>query len=372
MKMKKSIILLTALIVGGCFGKKESADKYPLDLPIRVVNYEVVAERPDVSQREFAGQITTEVLSDLSFRVSGTMQARYVDLGDYVAKGQLLAELDPSDYQIQYNQSYAQMERSKANFINAQSTFKRDEILYLENSISLSQYQSAQASFEASKSELAAAKSSVAYQQKQLGYTKLYAPADGTISQVNKQVGEIVSPETPVFVLNVSGDLEIIFNISESGISQIKIGDTVPFVVDALGDQTYNAVITNIGTVSTGFGNTYPVKAKIINPVPNMRVGMTITSTLDLPSTMLDAGKIMIPPEVIMLNADNKKYVFVIENIEDGKGVIKQNYIETGKVESSGVEVLNGLKTGEYLVTDGYNQINAGEKVELKGKEETK
>jgi hypothetical protein len=103
-----------------------------------------------------------------------------------------------------------------------------------------------------------------------------------------------------------------------------------------------------------------------------MRVGMTITSTLDLPSTMLDAGKIMIPPEVIMLNADNKKYVFVIENIEDGKGVIKQNYIETGKVESSGVEVLNGLKTGEYLVTDGYNQINAGEKVELKGKEETK
>lgn len=362
--MKKTIFIFSLILMTACGDKKEKTTANTPDLPVRFVKYTIVQKQSDISERDFSGSIVTDVLSTLSFRVPGTIEKRYVDFGNSVDKGQLLAELDPTDYLLQYKQAHAQRAKAKASFVDASANLLRDKTLYLENSISLARYQSTQAAYEASKAELESSISAEEYQNKQLQYTKLYASASGTISQVSRQPGESVSPDTPVFSLNTSGDLEILFNVSEAAVSQLKTGDIINFNVDALRSLPLQATITNIGTVSTGFGNTYPVKAKINDSPEDIKVGMTVTATLKTSPYYIQSEKIFIPAEVVMIDNRNQSFVFTLKKLEDGEGVVEKKLISLGAPLSSGIEVEKGLIEGDLLIIDGYNRIAEGEKVE--------
>lgn len=360
------VIMITIASLAGCGKKKEA---HPLDLEVRPVRYIVVEKKENMLQRQFTGNIASTALSQLSFKVSGTVTQRYVDLGDRVVKGQVLAKLDPIDYEVKYQQSYAQLENTKASLTEARSNFERDRILYLDNSISKAQYEASQAKYESAKASVEASAKNVEFNRLQLDYATLVSPVDGIIAKVDTEVNEAVTPQTPVFTVDTLGGFEVRFSVSEDIVSRLKLGEKIQVGVEALNDKI-PAIITNIGSVSNNFGNTYPVKAFISNAPERLRVGMTATVYIDLNVNPLNKPQIIIPVNSVVPGNENEKYVYIVTEVQNEEGIVKKIPVKLGAVSSLGVEVTEGLESGEYLVTAGVNQIIEGQKVKLSQKGE--
>lgn len=365
--MKTKIIgLLIAATLMGCGSKKEAP--IAADLEIRPVNYMVATDINPVNSREFSGTIIPAIISKISFRVSGTIVEKYVSLGSTVKKGQVLANLDPSDYQIKYDTSLAQYKEAEARVINAKSVFERSKILFLDNSISKSVYQQDKANYDAGLAQLKAVQQNVDFAKTQLEYTSLISPANGTIAQVDAQVNETVNAGTPIFTLSESGELQVLFSVSDAVINNIFENEIVTVSLLNSGD-ILKGKITNIGTVSNAYGNTFPVKATLLDPNPGIKPGMTASVTVDLKSD--STRNVYIPVNSVLVNKENKNYVMVLKDIKDGSGTVERRIVELGAVNNNGVEIISGIKPGDYIITAGASVVTEGQIVKL-GEEEGK
>ncbi|MGL5964200.1 MAG: efflux RND transporter periplasmic adaptor subunit, partial [Fusobacteriaceae bacterium] len=254
------ILILTALL--GC--KKEEA---PIsnDLAIRPVKYMIVNTENSIITREFSGTVAPKTISELSFRVAGTIIEKYANLGSKVKKGDVLAKLDPSEYQIKSDGIRAQYQEAEARIMNAKSVYLRSKTLFLGNSISKNQYEQDKANYQASLAQLDAAGQNRDFAKNQLEYTILKAPSDGIVAQVDAQLNEAVNAGTPVFTLSESGDLQAVFSVSDVVINQLYENQIVS-IRSISGGEVFKGKISNIGAISNAYGNTFPVKADIINP----------------------------------------------------------------------------------------------------------
>lgn len=365
MKFKIIGLLILASLMG-CGSKKEA----PLatDLEVRPVRYVVATDVNPVNSREFSGTIIPAVISKISFRVSGTITEKYASLGSEVKKGQVLAKLDPADYQIKYDSSLAQYKEAEARVINAKSVFERSKTLFLENSTSKSTYQQDKANYDAGLAQLNAAAQNVDFAKTQLEYTILKSPADGTVAQVDAQINETVNAGTPIFTVSESGELQVLFSVSDAVINSLSENEIVTISVINSGD-ILKGKITNIGTVSNAYGNTFPIKATIIDPSSNIRPGMTASVVVDIKNS--NSGNIYIPVNSVLLNKDGKNYVMVLKDIKDGTGTVERRVVELGNMTNNGVEISSGIKPGDYVVTAGAAVVTEGQVVKL-GVEEGK
>ncbi|MDY4005983.1 efflux RND transporter periplasmic adaptor subunit [Fusobacterium varium] len=358
--MKKQIlmILILAAIISAC-GKKEQEYKY--DMAVRPVVYKIAKKTDENISKNYVGVIKSQALSSLSFRVSGTIEKRMAQLGDHVKKGEVLAVLDPTEYKVNYQKALAELEKGKAGYTEAKSNYERAQALYLENSISKASYDNAIASYRSAAATMNALKNSVDLAKIQLGYTELKAPAEGTIGEVKSEVNQSVNPQTPVFILNTSGDKTVEFNVSESAIPTLKEGEKVLVTVDFIPEVLINGKITNIGTVSNEFGNTYPVKAKLEDAPENIRVGMTANVLLE----SKENKNITIPFESILKDSENRPYVYIITDIDGEIGHAVKRLVKTGEINQNGIEILDGIQSGEYIIIKGVSQIQNGQEVSL-------
>lgn len=342
--MRKIFILLTVIsLFGGC-GKEKK--KNELDLPIRPVNYVVVQDDKGYREKEFSGTIVPEILTTLSFRVTGNVEKRVVDLGDRVKAGDVLATLDPTDYQLNYD-------KASALYKNAKSTFERDRILYLEGSISKAEYDRSQADYKAREAESNTAK-------QQLGYTRLVATATGEVAQVEAEVNETVKAGQPIFVVNEIGGLEVEFTIPDVDINIIKVNQEAEIIVTATGEKV-KGVVSNVGSISSAYGKTYPVKAKILNYSETIKPGMIANIRLRRETK----SEKTVPALSIQQKENGEKYVYVIDNIKDGVGTISKRIVELDEISAKNISIISGLSSGDKVVTDGATVVYEGQKVKL-------
>lgn len=358
MKRQILIISILALVISAC-GKKEQEYRY--DMAVRPVVYKIAKKTDENIPKNYVGVIKSQALSSLSFRVSGTIEKRMAQLGDHVKKGDILAELDPTEYKVNYQKALAELEKGRAGYTEARSSYERAQALYLENSISKASYDNAVASYRSAAATMNALKNSVDLAKIQLGYTKLKAPAEGTIGEVKSEVNQSVDPQTPVFILNTSGDKTVEFNVSESAVPTLKEGEKVLVTIDFIPGALITGKITNIGTVSNEFGNTYPVKAKLEDVPENVRVGMTANVLLE----SKEKENITVPFEAILKDSENRPYVYIITDINDGIGHTARRVIKTGEINQNGIEILDGIQSGEYIVVKGVSQIQNAQEVSL-------
>ena len=354
--MKKQILIISilALAVSAC-GKKEQEYKY--DMAVRPVVYKIAKKTDENIPKNYVGVIKSQALSSLSFRVSGTIEKRTAQLGDHVKKGEVLAALDPTEYKVNYQKALAELEKGRAGYTEARSSYERAQALYLENSISKASYDNAVASYRSAAATMNALKNSVDLAKIQLGYTELKAPAEGTIGEVKSEV----SPQTPVFILNTSGDKTVEFNVSETAVPTLKEGEKVLVTIDFIPGALITGKITNIGTVSNEFGNTYPVKAKLEDVPENVRVGMTANVLLE----SKEKENITVPFEAILKDSENRPYVYIITDINDEIGHADKRLVKTGEINQNGIEILDGVQSGEYIIIKGVSQIQNGQEVSL-------
>lgn len=360
--MKTKITLLSLMVLAmtfiGC-GKTEQEESEIL----RRVVYSEANTSGAVVDRIFSGTVQGATEANISFRVSGNLMAKYVGLGSKVRQGEVLAILDPTDYQINYAEAKATLAEAQAGVTRSAADFRRYRELFLNDNASKAEYDNSKAAYDASLARLSAVKERVSFAELQLSYTKLVAPYDGTVSIEMADESENLSAGSPVFTLVREESPEVQLFLPENFTNNVRIGEAVAIRIDAIPGEVFTGSIKEIGSGITGLGNTFPVKVAINDPSTLIKTGMTAQVTMGLSNP--NAGRIIIPLSAVTEGGSGEKYLYILTDEANGEATLIKHEIVLGSLVGSDIEVISGLQGGEKIVTAGVNYVYDGQKVKI-------
>jgi len=280
-------------------------------------------------------------------RVSGLVKSLHANVGDYVKKGQIIAELEPSELEAKYNQSLASLQNARANYEYARLDFERQKSLFKQNFISQNQLDLAEKTFEINKAQVEQAEANLDYAKVQLEYTKITAPISGIVSSVSTQEGETVAASfsAPTFVTIIDLErLEVWAYVDETDIGRIRENQKATFTVDTYSDTDFEGIITAI----------YPkavIQDNVVNYVTTLKITdfrekilrpeMTTNVTIYLE---MRKNVLTIPTSAIKRDK-GERFVTVIE---DDKQI--QRKVKIGWNSNGNTEIVSGLNEGEKVV----------------------
>lgn len=293
-----------------------------------------------------SGKIIAEKEMRLSFKTGGIIEKIYVNEGDYVGKGKLLAEVDLQEIN-------AQVIQAKAAYEKAERDFKRVEKLYGDSVATLEQYQNMKTALEVAKANF-----EIADFNRSL--STITAPTGGQIYKKFAEEKEIVSPGTPIFLFGSSkNDWEIEAGLTDKVIKKVKIGDTAHVNIDVLPGEKFTAEISEIAGSIDPFTSTYKVKFRFKNKTDKLISGM-IASIEIFPAS---EGFFKIIPIKSLVNADNMTGEVFILNEKDN--TVNGRPVNVKEIWNEFVVVESGLENVEYIILDGVEYMYDGAKVEV-------
>ncbi|MBK7105952.1 MAG: efflux RND transporter periplasmic adaptor subunit [Ignavibacteriae bacterium] len=281
-------------------------------------------------------------------RVSGLVKNLYANVGDLVKKGQIIAELEPSELKAKYNQSFASLQNAKANYEYAKLDFERQKSLLKQNFISQNQLDLAEKTFEINKAQLEQAQANLDYSKVQLEYTKITAPISGIVASVSTQEGETVAASfsAPTFVTIIDLErLEVWAYVDETDIGRIIENQNATFTVDTYSDTDFEGIVTAI----------YPkaiIQDNVVNYVSTLKITdfkekilrpeMTVTVTIYLEKK----ENVLTVPNNAIKREQGKTVVTVLDNNDK----MNRRTVKTGYSSNGYVEILDGVSEGEKVI----------------------
>ena len=377
-KIKFSYHYLLTISLISCFiacgGKAE--EKVMAEV-IKPIKYGKVIKSGSSIDQEYAGTVQSSKEAKLSFKISGNINYLPIKVGDRVRKGQLIAQIDATDYRVQAEQANStllsaetQIKSAESQLINAQGIYQRMERLYENNSVSLSDFEQAKAALETSEAAYQAAKAQASASSKQVeasknqvAYSKLAAPFSGIITAINIEENEFVGAGSPIAILNSEVRPEVRVGMPEIVIANVKKGQEVEIHFSAL-QEDFKGFISEVGYSNVG-GSTYPVIISIKNPSPAIRPGMAAHVHFHFGDNKSStaAQKLYIPIAAVLAN-DNGNFAYILHK-ESDYYTIQKKPITVGALAEKGFELNEGLDEGAIVATSGLQTLIEGMKVRL-------
>ncbi len=358
------VLFLALLIVSGC------QEEVPKKEAIRSVRAIQVSDPADFAKRWFPGQAKATQEVDLSFRVAGPLVTFPVNVGDKVNKGDVVARIDPRDFEVDLRNAQGQLEKAKAVLQKAETDYERFARIKKRDAGAISQAMIDRSfqQVESSKAEIRSLEASVDAARDRLSYTHLKAPFDGIVTATYVENYEDVKAKQPIVRLIDHSEIEMIVNIPENLISHADYLETAGKVLkvrfDPFPDREIEAQIKEIGKEASKTTRTYPVTLVMDQPedikiLPGMAGNAASTVP---PAEMQGQSQVVIPETSVFSPDENNTYVWVID--EQAKTVNKRE-VKTGKLLDSGIEVLEGIQPGEWIATAGVHYLKEGQQVRI-------
>jgi RND family efflux transporter MFP subunit len=355
-----SLLILAPLWIAVC--QKEPERKAPVIRPVRTIT---ILSTAGERQRTFTGTAKAGQETTLSFKVSGTIMVLNIRVGDRVRKGSVIATLDLRDYNLRVQEAQAALVRTQAEARNASANYERVRLLYENRSVSQSELDASRSNAESTKALVVTAQRQLDQAKLSASYTRMTAPVDGSVVAVNVEAGENVQLGQAIAVLASGQHIEVQTSIPESLITGIHNGDEVVVTFDALPTRFYKALITEVGVAASARSVTYPVTARLVQNTPQVRPGMAANVQFVF-KTKETAGRYIVPPVAVGEDAGGR-FIYTVDPVEDGYGLIRKQPVIVGNLTARGLEVLSGLSDGKKVVTAGISKIKDGQKVKLFG-----
>ena len=350
-----SLVVLTLSLLTAC-GEEEEVAKEVVR-PVRAIQ---VADAERLHQSWFSGRAKATQEINLSFRVSGQLIERPVDIGTEVDEGQVVARIDPSTFQADLDQIDANVARARATLKNAEAQLQRQTILTEKGhqaEAALDQYIAAESEARAA---VAAQQATSRRARLDLEFTTLKAPFAGTVVQTYVENFQDVREKQPIIRLVDDSRIEMEVNIPESLIYVIPEVTNVVAIFDAFPDLVVPAEIKEIGTEASETTRTYPVTlimdqprdAKILPGMAGRASGKGTEDTTD---------QIVVPSSSIFSAEDaSKSFVWVID---EGSNTVSRREVSVGSLDNRGIKVVAGLSAGEWIAISGVNRLRDGQAV---------
>ena len=321
-----------------CGEKKQTAEEQTVRVKVQQIQAEAVN-----GEQGFSGTIEEQSGASLSFATAGTIKRIYVNSGQTVGAGQLIAELDPTTMQNAYTISKTALEQ-------AQDTYNRMKELHDDGSLPEMQW-------IAIENQLKSATASEAMAKKALADTKLYAPFGGYIAAKDAEVGQNAGPGVPVVKLVSIGSVKVKISVPEDDVQRIKKGSSMKIIVPALGNRQFSGNVTERGVSADPRSRTYEVKATINNRDGQLLPGMICQAFTNY---MQGTTGVFVPANLVQLDSDNNTFVWVVNG---GKAVKRQIFISNETAQ--GAQVSGGLSDGDQIIVAGQQKVSNGMKVEI-------
>jgi RND family efflux transporter MFP subunit len=358
----RSRVVLVGL--GLCVAALGCSEPEPEPEILRPVRAETVVLSGASRVRKFSGTAKAGKETQLSFRVSGTIQRLNVKVGDTVVRGALIASLDPKDFEIAVEQSRANLARAEATARNAASNLERIRGLWENDNAAQNDLDAAQANDESASAQVEASRKALEGAQRQLSFTRLKAPVEGAIASVAVEVNENVRQGQTVVLLTSGSRPEVEIAMPELLIAQIREGDPVSVTFDALPGDVFDAAVSEVGVAATGTATTFPVTVRLNRPGGAIRSGMAANVSFRFESN--GAKETIYLPTYAVGGDRGGRFVFLLETTEEpGIGTVRRTAVEVGELTPDGLEVLSGVSEGQQVVTAGVRRLTDGQRVKL-------
>ena len=416
-----AVLLIAVLLVlskTGVIGNKDKAKSVETSLVKATTIVETVSA---------TGKIQPEIEVKIASMVSGEIIALPIKEGQVVKKGDLLVKINPDLYTSGLNRSVANLAAAKSGLTQAEAQFKeakanydRNKTLFEKGIISKSDWDKTVASFEVTKAtkqsayfNVQSASATVNEARDNLGRTIIYAPADGTISVLNVELGERVlgtqqMAGTEILRVANLNNMEVEVDVNENDIVKIKVGDEAKVEVDAYLKKQFKGIVTSISnSASTALTadqvTNFKVKIRILKesyqdllegkPATYSPFRPGMTATVDI-VTKTKTNVLAVPISSVVVKSDttavkeskvdvaeptekepipkiDKKLECVFVKVGDKA---KIRIIKTGIQDDTNIEVISGLKKGDVVITGPYTtvskELNSGDKVTKEKTEE--
>ncbi len=353
-------ILFGVLLLGSC---GDNGDK--VQERVRAIKPYYVSEPAGGDVRRFSGTIVAADTSNLSFSVPGTVAKVNVSQGDHVQKGQILATLDPEQYELDVAAARSELQSAEAGYTNAQQNMDRQAELFEKGWVSKAAYDQAVSSLDSAEGNLNLARSRLGSAQRNLSDTKMVAPFDGVIASKKVDAFSEVTAGQTLFEINSEGAMEIELSIPDALIGRFYVGLPATVKANTLSACGCEARVTEIGSVA-GAANAVPVKAALFDPPPGLIAGMAAEATVVLAQTEGTRGFLVPLVAIAAGDAENKGYVF---KYDPETGTVTKVAVEGRAGRENLVEIISGVEAGDILAAAGVSFLRDGQKVKLMGQE---
>jgi multidrug efflux system membrane fusion protein len=317
--------------------------------PVRVTTVALVA--PDRALT-LSGTVQARTLADLAFRVGGKVVERPVEIGDHVHAGQVLARLDPGDLRLSDQAAAAALQSAKADAANAMADLKRYDALGRGSPAYLpSEYDRRVAASGMAEARLVQAERQASLAHDQTGYGSLLADADGVITALPVQVGQVVTAGQTVASLAHTGQTEIVADVPENRLDDVRHAGAVSIGLWAAPGQTLHGTVREIGALADPATRTFTVKIAVKDAPPGLlALGMTASVRFGL------AGQdVALLPATALADHAGKPAVWVL-NPASQRAALRP--VQVGGYTGDGrLVVTGGLAAGDQVVTAGTTQI---------------
>lgn len=348
---------LAALLVVHLLSACSEPEPPPTEPPSRPVKTFSVVGAEGSAIRRFPGSVEASQRAELGFRVAGTINQILVKEGDNVKQGDVLAKLDPTDYQIQ-------VEDRTATFDNAKRNFERGKQLVEKGAISQLDYDRMEANFKTSGAALEAAK-------QDLAYTVLKAPFDGQVARRYLDNFEEVIAKQKVFSLHGVDQLDVVINLSEGLVRSLSgtrpsaaNGAQVPVYAEFEGrpGQRFDLTVKEIATKADPDTQTFAIRLTMDSPKEfPVLPGMTANVTVDFSQRIRTAEQVYrVPATAVVADGELTSQLWVVDS---QSMTVSSRDITLGAMKGDDIEVLTGLEGGEEIVTVGAAYLSEGMRV---------
>ena len=308
------------------------------------------------SAPEFAGEVRARVESRLGFRVAGKLIRRQAEVGQHVRPGQVLAQLDPQDYQLAADAMKAQLLVTITNRDLAGAEFKRYKDLKEQSFVSGVELDRREASLKAANAQVAQVQAQLASQGNQSAYTRLVADVAGIVTAVEAEPGQVVAAGTPVVRIAQDGPRDVLFSVPEDRLTAISAGSAVD-VRQWTAQATHKGVVREIAALADPVTRTYLVKVAVSGN-DDLPLGSTVTVA---PQALSAKGAQVIKLPTSALKQDGAgSAVWVLDT---NSMTVRSQPVQLVAADGNEVVVGSGLVPGMQVVTAGVHVLSAGQKV---------
>ena len=354
LRFSKTItVALFALMLSAC-SKAPEADfhsEQTILKPVRTMTVHVGG----TSTKSFTGVVDAAQTAELGFRVNGELKVVNVKEGSPVKKGDILAQLDQTDFKISLDAAQAEYNRAKSEFSRAQSLIQQGAI--------------SQADYDKLNAQLSSAKANLNSAEQNLKYTTLRAPFSGVVAKQYISNFEKISASEKFAAIQDLSALEVRINIPESVMIRMKRTESQPDVFAIFdGNETrrYPLTFKEVSIRADEKTQTYAVKFVMDDPEDITVLPGMSTKVIAIDKLSSDSTDIYVPAHAVLEDSSGR-YVYLADATEADQAAISRRGVVVGALNENGIQVVQGLKEGDLVVTAGMSKLSEGMAVRLMG-----
>ena len=333
-----SLALLSAGLLASCSSSSSSkaTEEQSADT-VRLVEVAPAEMRALNLSEEFTAQLEAKVVNNITAQAGGRLKQLLVKVGDRVGAGQAVARMEAT-----------QAAQAQIQLADAKTNFARMDELYKVGGVSKAQWEQAKSAVDQAKLAYGNAAEN----------TVLRSPISGFVTAKNYDNGDMTSPQLPVVVIQQIAPVKAVIGVSEQYYSYLKKGAAATLSVDALGEETFSGVVTNIFPTLDPVTHTVSTEIEVANKDLKLRPGMYARVHLDFGTK----EALTVPDKAIVRQAGSgARYVYVFSG---GKAVYRA--VELGQQQGDLYEVVSGINAGDQVIISAPSNLKNGLSVKLR------